>query len=96
MENKGLEDHRYWCEKHDDYRVKGKMTWFVHRDEVIDQTAQISFEFSRSVVVPTHPSQKPKLMFRSKLMACDLDEAPDYMWKNPDGELIVDTGGCGC
>ena len=35
------------------------------------------------VPAPRTPGGQPNLIFQDELLACDLDDAPDFKWKNP-------------
>ena len=35
------------------------------------------------VAAPRTPGGKPDLIFHHELLACDLDDAPDFKWKDP-------------
>jgi len=80
---KGLEDHMYWCERNDDWRVENKMNWFVKKNEVVGNTTSISVSFHRTLEVTGNPDERPSMIFSDDLVACDIDDAPDYKWKNP-------------
>ena len=40
-------------------------------------------QFRRTVRAPRTPGGQPYLIFQDELLACDLDDAPDFKWKDP-------------
>lgn len=88
---KGLEDHMYWCEKNDDWRVEDKLTWYVKKNEVVGHTVSVSFSFHRTLEVSENPDERPSLLFSDDLVACDIDDAPDFKWQNPSAVQRICT-----
>jgi hypothetical protein len=79
----GLEDHMYWCEKEEKYKVKGQLNWYISWDQIIGSTVSTALKFYRLV-----PVSSPDFIFYDPLLICNLEVAPDYKWKNPSA---VDT-----
>lgn len=48
-----------------------------------------SLPFYRTVPVPAIRGMAPYLIFHDELVSCDLDDAPDYQWKNADGDQFL-------
>ena len=41
----------------------------------------------RMVAAPRTPGGQPNLIFQDVLFACNLDDAPDFKWKDPSGTI---------
>lgn len=80
----GLEDHRYWDTSDDMYMVDGHLNWYIQKNMVLGSTVSTSLPFYRTVPVPAIRGMAPYLIFHDELVSCDLDDAPDYQWKNAD------------
>ncbi|KAF8243917.1 hypothetical protein K440DRAFT_611241 [Wilcoxina mikolae CBS 423.85] len=80
---KGWDAHKYWESSDDKYLVDGHLNWYITRNQVIEGEESTSIPFYRMVPVPLVPGHQPWLMFTDELLACDLDDAPDFKWKNP-------------
>lgn len=82
----GLEDHMYWCEKEEKYRVNGQLNWYISRDQIIGSTVSTALRFYRLVSVSS-----PDFIFFDPLLICDLEVAPDYKWRDPSAVGTVCT-----
>lgn len=51
-----------------------------------------SITLCRKLPVPTDPEEKLDLVFKSKLISCDLDEAPEYEWQDSCSEYSITDG----
>jgi len=87
-----LRSRKSWSSSFDNYYIKDKLQWYIKRNEVIAQTAVVTYPFVRMVKVPTHGP--PNLRFTQSLLACDLDNPPDYKFKNPSAIETVCTVHC--
>ncbi|KAF8247382.1 hypothetical protein K440DRAFT_661489 [Wilcoxina mikolae CBS 423.85] len=81
---KGLEAHKYWCNDDEAYFVPGNMKWYITRNMVLKDDTSISMTFYCLVSIPTIRGLQPQLQLYHTLLGCDLDNAPDFKWKNPD------------
>lgn len=54
---------------------------------VLGNTVFVSLPFYRTVPVPAIRGMAPYMTFHDELVLCDLDNAPDYQWKNVEGML---------
>ena len=52
------------------------------KNQALEGNESTSIQFYRMVPVPRSGAQ-PYLVFTDELLACDLDDAPDFKWKNP-------------
>jgi hypothetical protein len=95
-EHYAVSEHKYWCDKEEVFKVPDHMNWYVKRvrrtalygkgpcihqspqDQVIGRTVSTSFGFYRIVSL-----RNPDFIFHTDLQVCDLEEAPNYKWKNP-------------
>jgi len=50
---------------------------------IIGNGETISIQLSKIIEDPLNPGD---LVFQDELFACDLEEAPDFMWRNPNGK----------
>jgi hypothetical protein len=57
----------------------GRLSWHITKGQIVSSTDSTRLEFYRCVFVAC-----PKLIVEKPLLVCDLDIAPDYMWRNPD------------
>jgi len=73
-------DHVYMCTTSEELRVRDKMNWYVTKGAAIEPSHAW---FSRKVRITQ--GEEPCFVFTSPLYACDLDEAPEYKWQNPNG-----------
>lgn len=53
------------------------------QNQVIEGNVSTAIRFYRNVPVPLVAGHQPNLKFTDELLACDLDDAPDFKWKNP-------------
>ncbi|KAF8249243.1 actin-like ATPase domain-containing protein [Wilcoxina mikolae CBS 423.85] len=88
---KGMDAHMFWAAADDKYMVEGNLKWHITRNQVIGVSDSTSIEFYRLVSIPANPSERPYMMFTDELLACDLDNAPDFKWKNPNSIYRVST-----
>jgi len=51
---------------------------------ILGNTVSTSLPFYRTVPVPSIRGMAPYMIFHDELVVCDLDNAPDYQWKNAD------------
>ncbi|TGZ81553.1 actin-like ATPase domain-containing protein [Ascodesmis nigricans] len=80
----GLEAHRFWNAAHDQFYVLDKMCWYIKKEAVIGDNESVTFPFVRNVQIsPAGEVYPHDFIFEDDLMACDLDAAPDFQWKNP-------------
>jgi len=84
-----LRSRKRWSSSLDNYYIKDKLQWYIKRNKVIAQTAVVTYSFVRMVRVPTHGP--PNLRFTQSLLACDLDNPPDYKFENPSAIETVCT-----
>jgi len=75
--------HVYLCTKSEKLKVRDKMNWYVTKGMAIKPS---DASFSRKVRITQ--GEEPCFVFTSSLYACDLDEAPEYKWQNPNGTLF--------
>jgi len=52
---------------------------------VVGDTISVSLDFSMNIKEPITPDD---LIFHSNLYSCELQEAPDFKWRNPAGKNI--------
>ena len=92
-------DERYMVDEHLNWyitRVTSTLPTTLHRqrqaltviagggkNEVHEGNQSTSIQFYRMVPAPRIPGAQPYLIFTDELLACDLDDAPDFKWKNP-------------
>lgn len=56
---------------------------------MIVQETSASVSYTRKVAVrPQGHYTKADFQFVDELVACDLDNAPEYQWQNPSGEYL--------
>ncbi|KAI5783433.1 hypothetical protein FPQ18DRAFT_356158 [Pyronema domesticum] len=79
----GHEAHKYWDCSDEQYVVENHMNWYIKRNQVIEGNVSTAIRFYRNVPVPLVAGHQPNLKFTDELLACDLDDAPDFKWKNP-------------
>ena len=79
-----------WSPDFDEWMVDEKLQWYIKRNQVIAQTAVITFPFMRMVQIPD-AGAAPYLRFVDELLSCDLDTAPDYKFRNPNAITNVCT-----
>jgi len=60
--------------------IPDKMKWHVKMGETIEPSRA---SFTHIQLVP--PGEQPNSSASVPLYACDLDQAPEYMWQNPTG-----------
>jgi len=84
-----LKSRKRWSPLYDAYLVDDKLQWYIKRNEVIAQTAVVTYPFVRMVEVPTYGP--PELRFTDSLVSCDLEYPPDYKFKNPSAIETVCT-----
>jgi len=85
-----VKSRKRWSPTHDRWMVDGNIQWYIKRDQVIAQTAVITFPFIQMVQMP-HGGAVPNLRFVDTLLSCDLDTAPDYKFQNPNAVSTVCT-----
>lgn len=51
-----------------------------------------SITLCRTLPVPKDPEEELDLVFKSKLISCDLDEEPDYKWQDSRSEYSITDG----
>ena len=73
-------DHVYMCPITEKLRVRNKVNWYVTKGTEIKPSHA---SFDRDVRITQ--GEEPCFVFTSSLYACDLDEAPEYKWQNPNG-----------
>ncbi|KAI5812785.1 hypothetical protein BZA77DRAFT_323306 [Pyronema omphalodes] len=84
----GTDAHRYWDSAEENFMVESHMNWYITRNQALEVTEQSSVSFCR--YVPVNGNQ-PILKFTDELLACDLDNPPDYKWKNPGSVYRICT-----
>jgi len=52
---------------------------------VLEDEMSESMNVYRMVPIPSIRGLQPYLQFVNELFVCDMDDAPDYNWKNPAG-----------
>ncbi|KAF8247963.1 hypothetical protein K440DRAFT_583997 [Wilcoxina mikolae CBS 423.85] len=73
--------HRFWCSRQQKFRIHDRLRWHISKGQVIGSTVSTSLKFFRLVPVTAQPQD---FIFRSPLLVCDDDIAPDYLWRRPD------------
>jgi len=84
-----LRRRKRWNSSLDGYYINDSLQWYIKRNEVIAQTAVVTYPFVYMVKVPTRGP--PNLRFTDALLACDLDHPPDYNFENPSAIETVCT-----
>jgi len=73
-------DHEYMCPVEEVMMVSDYMEWYVKKGTAI-KPADATYIQYFSIV----PDKEPDFTFATSLYACDLDEAPEFRWQNPNG-----------
>jgi hypothetical protein len=73
-----VEEHTFWCDKQEEFRVRDKLNWHISKNQIVGSTVSTSLSFYRLV-----PTSSPNFVFSTPLRVCDLDDAPNYLWKDP-------------
>ncbi|KAL7275880.1 hypothetical protein RUND412_001157 [Rhizina undulata] len=82
-ENKGWEKYRQWNEAEQIWVVPNQMIWSVDKGIVITEDLNFSIPCYRVV------ERGSSLLFETKLLACNRDDAPS--WNNPEHVFTVGT-----
>jgi len=80
-EGEGVEAHRFWCSTQEKFRIRDRLAWHIKKGQVVGSTVSDSLELFRLVPVTAKPQD---FIFRSPLLICDDNYAPDYRWRKPD------------
>lgn len=85
----GTETHRFFCRTEECYKVPDKMNWYVHKNAAVGTALTVSIAMYR--LVPIVAGYEPNLVLTHDLLACDIDDAPEFRWQNPSAVYKVCT-----